>query len=80
MKALNSIRDQLTTDNVAYELFGDVAGSFEEVREVEMEFAIEHWEEVKDSVAMKEMEALAEAGELPHAVATTMQLARRLCK
>lgn len=77
--ALREIGTQLTVENVAYELFSDVAGVYEDVREMLLQFAVENWAAVKDTASMQEMEALAEAGELPPNVAVVaMRLAKRL--
>ncbi|KAM0747049.1 hypothetical protein T439DRAFT_329311 [Meredithblackwellia eburnea MCA 4105] len=78
--ALASIKSQLSVMNVAEELFGDVARCFDEVREVEMEFAARCWEVVKDSEGMRTVERrLEEGGAGAEGIGLTMLvLARRL--
>lgn len=77
--ALESIRAQLKPASVAYELLGDVSTCYEEVRDAELDFAVKHWTlGVRDSTAMKQMETMAETGQLPGAAWTLVKLARRL--
>jgi hypothetical protein len=66
--ALDSIKAQLSPNMVAYKLLRDVAACYEDVRDVELGYALVHWEKAKGSEAMKEMKRLAESGQLPHAV------------
>ncbi|KAL8278076.1 hypothetical protein RQP46_009536 [Phenoliferia psychrophenolica] len=45
--ALAAIKSNLRASNVLQELLGETAGAYEEVRKVEMEFAVAHWADVK---------------------------------
>lgn len=77
--ALNEIQRQLSVENAAYELYGSVAGVYDAIREIVLDFCVENWAAICETSAMKEMEQLAEAGELPpKVIATAMQLAKRL--
>ncbi|GAA5877505.1 hypothetical protein JCM1840_003875 [Sporobolomyces johnsonii] len=44
--ALSALARQLTPDTVLVELFGDVASAYDEVRQLELEFARAHWRDV----------------------------------
>lgn len=63
--ALSSIGRQLTAENVALELVGDVSRHYPEVQEMCMDFAVKNWKAVKESEAMREIERRMEADELP---------------
>ncbi|TNY23941.1 hypothetical protein DMC30DRAFT_238402 [Rhodotorula diobovata] len=77
--ALANLISQITPLNAAYELYSDVATCYTAVRDAILTFVVEHWKEVKDAPATKEMERRGEAGELsPATTGTSMLLARKL--
>lgn len=76
--ALANIKSQLTTENIAYELFGDVAAAYEAVGEMELEMVVKQWAFVKDTQAMKEMGRIAEDGEVPSLGGMGYRLCRQL--
>jgi hypothetical protein len=77
--ALDSIASQITVNNVAQELFGDVGRTYEEVQTNEMDFAVKHWKEVKVTGGMLEVQRAITAGELDHSAgAIATKLAMRL--
>lgn len=79
--ALEGISSHLSPANVAQELFGETSFLYREVQEVEMAYAAEHWEEVRESEGMKEVDRRAEVGELSAAAACVgVKLAMRLKK
>ncbi|BGP13212.1 hypothetical protein JCM10213_005018 [Rhodosporidiobolus nylandii] len=43
-----NLKSQLSPANAASELYGDVACAYDEVREIEMQYVVETWEEVKE--------------------------------
>ena len=63
--ALANIKSQLTKENIAFEVFGDVAAVYDEVGKLEVVYAVEHWSDVISSPAMGVVEKLVEEGELP---------------
>ena len=63
-EALENLKKQLTPETVAFELFGDVASMYQDVRDVEIKYALEHWTDVKGSKALEVVEGRATAGEL----------------
>ncbi|GAA5877611.1 hypothetical protein JCM1840_005857 [Sporobolomyces johnsonii] len=77
--ALDSFKSHLSPANVAYELYGDVSCSYEAVRDVALEFAVDKWKEVGEAEGTREMEQRGHADELPKgATGTSMLLARKL--
>ena len=76
--ALANIRSQLTKENIAYEVMGDVALAYEEVGAMELDFAVPEWAFVKASAAMKDVERLAEKGEMPSVGLMSFKLCKRL--
>ncbi|ORY92520.1 hypothetical protein BCR35DRAFT_348907 [Leucosporidium creatinivorum] len=76
--ALSAFENQLTPQNVAYELYGDVAACYDEVKEVCLSYAVKNWKEVQKSEGLKWAEAV-DASELPSgAVGIGLEIARRL--
>ena len=61
--ALANINSQLTKENIAFEVFGDVASIYDEVGKLEMKFAIENEEFMNSSPAMEEVAKLIETGD-----------------
>jgi hypothetical protein len=64
--ALDDLKSQLTVDNIAAELSGDVSHLYEDVRSVELELAIKHWQEVKKSKRMVEIFKEAKTDGVPY--------------
>jgi hypothetical protein len=76
--ALDNLRSQLVPQNAAYELYSNVATCYSAVRDVVLDYVVEHWEKVKGAQATKEMKGKALAGELDAGAAgTAMLLAER---
>ena len=63
--ALVNIRSQLTKENIAFEVFGDVASVYEEVGNLELEFAVENEDFMATSPAMDEVGRMVETGGFP---------------
>ena len=78
--ALASIQRQLTVDNVAQELFGDVSQAYPEVQTILIHFAVKNWSIVKTSDAIKLAEKDLEGGEVPNPLVASIfvKLAMRL--
>jgi hypothetical protein len=78
-QALANLQYQLTEVNIAYELFDDITGCYDEVREMKVLFAIEHWDKVSGDPSFDEIERKLESGELSGAAAVTgFRLARKM--
>lgn len=76
--ALSAFSSQLTPQNVAEELYSDVAACYDEIKEVCLSYAVKRWSEVKESEGLRRIEAM-EVGELPSgAVGIGLEIARRL--
>ncbi|GAA5863334.1 hypothetical protein JCM1840_007491 [Sporobolomyces johnsonii] len=77
--ALDDFKSQLSSTNIAYELYSDVSCCYEAIRDIALEFAAENWKEVSEAEGTREMERRACAGELPRAASgVSMLLARNL--
>jgi len=61
--SLANFKFQLTVQNVAFELYTDIASGYPQVREIAMECAVENWRHVVKSEAYLEVEKRAERGE-----------------
>jgi hypothetical protein len=76
--ALVNLLSQLTPEIAAYELYSDVSTAYSAVRDVVLDYVVDHWEEVKQAESTAEMEEKALSGELePGAAGAAMLLARR---
>lgn len=75
--ALESIESQLTVANAAFELFGDLAGTFHDVRDVEMDFVVRHWSSIKSGRAMREVTEAVAGGSMPWYAAVSVELVQR---
>ncbi|KAL8278057.1 hypothetical protein RQP46_009517 [Phenoliferia psychrophenolica] len=53
--ALSAIKSNLCASNVLQELLGETASAYEEIREVEMKYALGNWAEVKKQEGAKEL-------------------------
>jgi hypothetical protein len=76
--ALDSIKSQLTPLNVALELFSNFSGVYDEVRNVEMDYFLDHYDEIKANGSMNRVEVRMAKGELTYHGATSMELFRKL--
>ncbi|BGO97297.1 hypothetical protein NBRC10513v2_001217 [Rhodotorula toruloides] len=77
--ALSNLRTQLTPQNAAYELYSSLVSTYPAVRDVVLDYVVEHWSEGVESSALREMEERAGREELPDGAAQTgILLARRL--
>lgn len=76
--ALSHFRKSLSPANTAWELYSDVSAVYPEIREICLEYAVEHWSEVRDSCALRQIEAM-DAVDLPAgANGVSLELARTL--
>lgn len=64
-RASEHIVKSLSTDNIAYEVFGSFSLRFEEIKRREMAFLLEHWNEVRGSGAMRRILASLRDGRWP---------------
>ena len=78
--ALANIKSQLTKENVAFEVFEDVASIYDEVGKLEVAYAVEHWSDVMSSPAMGVVEKLVDEGALPSFGPISMKIHRMLAK
>ncbi|BGO89110.1 hypothetical protein NBRC10512_003855 [Rhodotorula toruloides] len=77
--ALDNLRTQLTPSKAAYELYSSTVTTYPAVRDVVLDYVVEHWAEVVESSSLREMEERAGREELPVGAAQTgIVLARRL--
>ncbi|GAA5855282.1 hypothetical protein JCM5353_006135 [Sporobolomyces roseus] len=53
---------QLSPQNVAFELYTDVASIYPEIRDIAIDYAVTHWAEVSESEAYREVRNRAENG------------------
>lgn len=58
--ALANFKSQLNVYNAAHELNSDTAGSYPEIRDIVIEYVVEHWKEVIKSAAWRQMAAQAQ--------------------
>ncbi|GAA5978937.1 hypothetical protein JCM5350_004183 [Sporobolomyces pararoseus] len=63
--AFEHIVSSLTPQNVVYEAFGSFSMRFEEVKRVEVNFLLQHWNEVKSSGSMAKVFAFLRTGRFP---------------
>jgi hypothetical protein len=75
--ALCNLKSQLTKENVALELFGDVSGCYDEVRAIELDLAAKEWAFVKTSPAMAGVSQKVREGGYPHFAEIMVQLLPR---
>ncbi|GAA6027482.1 hypothetical protein JCM8097_007883 [Rhodosporidiobolus ruineniae] len=61
--ALERLKSRLTVDNVAFELFSPFAALYEDVAEVELDFALDHIVEVRQSAGLEAVIEEIEKGE-----------------
>ncbi|KAH9925561.1 uncharacterized protein B0H18DRAFT_1008984 [Fomitopsis serialis] len=52
-RAFQHIVKSLTVGNVAYEVFSTFSAAFEDVRKVQVRFFLDHWNEIRESDAMR---------------------------
>lgn len=75
--ALENVNSQLQPQNVAVELFCDMATQYEAFRSILVDFAVEHWNEVQKSACWKNEEEMVANGETMHAGTMLLELAKR---
>lgn len=66
-KALNTIKSQLSVSNIIDELFSKFTSWFPSIRDIELEFLFDHWNEVRDSPALAAKAEEISLGAHPHA-------------
>lgn len=76
--ALASYRSQLTTSNIADELFTDLAVTYEHVADIALTFAASNWNEIKKGAAMKGVQDRLEKGEVELPSTLMMRLMMKL--
>jgi hypothetical protein len=76
--ALNSIEFQLTPSNVALELFGNLAGVYDDLRKVELDYFVANYEQVKKTTSMDIVKKRAIEGDLTYYPSTSMEVMARL--
>jgi hypothetical protein len=76
--ALDSIESQLTPFNVALELFGNLAGVYDDLRKIELDYFIANYDAVLKTTTMDVVKQRAIAGELTHYPSTSMEVMERL--
>jgi len=52
-RAAQHISKSLTVDNIAYEVFSPFAATFEEIRQVQVNFFLTHWQDIRSSDSMR---------------------------
>ncbi|KAF8895441.1 hypothetical protein BD779DRAFT_1499579 [Infundibulicybe gibba] len=54
-RASQHIFKSLTVDNIAYEVFSPFAATFDEIRKVQVNFFLTHWEDIRNSESMRDV-------------------------
>jgi hypothetical protein len=75
--ALNSIESQSIPSNVALELFGNLAGVYDDLRKVELDYFVANYAAVKATKTMDVVKQRAADGELTYYLATSMEVMER---
>jgi len=75
---LKSIKSQLTVENIAWEVFGDVALAHDPVGDIAIEFAGTRMVKMQATRAFDEVSTLVESGEMPSYTVMSLKLMRRL--
>ncbi|SCV69405.1 BQ2448_2425 [Microbotryum intermedium] len=80
--AFDDIKEKITVDNVAVELFSSFTEAYEEVHKFELDFCVRNWVKIKFTPAMKEVERrIANRDpEMQRAAATLYQISMRFTK
>jgi hypothetical protein len=76
--ALDNIKSQLRPANVALELFGNLAGVYDDLRKVELDYFVANYAAVKQTKTMDIVKQRAIAGELIYHSSTSMEVMERL--
>jgi hypothetical protein len=76
--ALKNLKSQLSVENIADELFGDVSHLYEDIRHVELEYAVAHWHKVKTSQGMEDIRRRVRGGGVPHFAEVMAELVPRI--
>jgi hypothetical protein len=69
---------QLTPFNVALELFGNLAGVYDDLRKIELDYFVANYTAVKNTRTMDIVKQRAIAGELTYHSSTSMEVMERL--
>lgn len=64
-RAFAHITKSLSIQSVPFELFSSFSAAFEDVRKVQMDFALQHWNEIRSSDAMKQVLSELRTGRYP---------------
>jgi hypothetical protein len=75
--ALDNIESQLTPSNVALELFGNLAGAYDDLRKIELDYFVASYDAVKATKTMDIVKQRAADGESTYYLATSMELIER---
>jgi hypothetical protein len=75
--ALDNTESQLTPSNVALELFGNLAGVYEDVRKIELDYFIANYDVVLKTKTMDVVKQRATDGELTYYLSTSMEVMER---
>lgn len=78
LQALDNFRSQLKPESVAYELFGEMPGIYEEIRSTLLDYAVANWTAVNPSAAMTEVRRRVKDGQYHYAADISMDLLARL--
>ena len=68
----------MTKEIIAYEVFGDVAATYDEIGAMELDIAVKEWSFVKGSAAMKDVGKLVDRGEMSSFAPMSHKLCQRL--
>lgn len=76
--ALAEFAELVSVETVAGDLFGKLSARHSDVREIAMEYAVNHWAEVRKSAEWKKVQILMEEGKVEGGGVIAMELAARL--
>jgi len=65
--SLSHIQSQLSTDTILKEVFSAFTSCHKAIRDVELAFLFDHWEELRDSQQLRDTVKEVIRGDLPHA-------------
>ncbi|GAB1521561.1 hypothetical protein RhiTH_004658 [Rhizoctonia solani] len=64
-RAFTHITKSLSIQSVPFELFSGFSAAFSEIRKVQMDFALQHWSEIRSSDSMKQVLSELRSGKYP---------------
>ncbi|KII83734.1 hypothetical protein PLICRDRAFT_58201 [Plicaturopsis crispa FD-325 SS-3] len=70
------IESQLSEDIIVEEMFSKFTSQFVDIRKMELEFMLKHWDQVKTSAALQSIMMRTMQGELPHAADVVLDIIR----